>query len=54
MDSYLTELGQKQAHCIGLGLAEQEGIDLDLILCSDLGRTRHTLLRVLASMGEQK
>lgn len=37
-----------------MGLAQIDDLEIDLIVCSDLGRTRHTLLRILDSLGESK
>lgn len=55
MDSYLSPLGNQQAHLIGERFSkEQQNSDFDLILCSDLGRTRLTLYNILASTGEEK
>lgn len=53
-DSLLSPLGQKQAHCIGNCFSTNPNVNFDLILCSDLGRTRHTLLNILKSLGEEK
>ena len=55
LDSPLTLIGQQQASQIGSSFSQSfDDSKFDLIICSDLGRTRHTLLNIFKSLSTEQ